>query len=418
MSHPRISLIHPTSNPFARNAALALGEANLLQEAITTIAYNPKGVLSRYLNLLPQKISTRVALELGRRAWTAPVNVPMRSHPWQEAIRLALVKTKLSHLLNLGRQGPIDWVYTSLDRHVSQHHLQNLDAVYAYEDGAAIAFEVAKQRGILCLYDLPIPFYRMSRDLQAQEAERFPELAPALQAVKEPAWKIERKEREIQLADHVFVASSITQRSLLDVGVKPEKISVIPYGAPIDYFHPQTKTDKLFRALFVGRVGPRKGFHYLLQAWQELHLPDAELLAIGINEFPNNWLTQYQDIFRYIPSLPHAALNEYYSTASVFVFPSLVEGFGLVLLEAMACGIPVITTPNTAGPDILTDGVEGFIVPIRDVAALKEKLEWCYSHPEELAQMGKAARQKAEQLTWGLYRQQLASRVQELLCQN
>jgi alpha-maltose-1-phosphate synthase len=184
------------------------------------------------------------------------------------------------------------------------------------------------------------------------------------------------------------------------------------------YFHPQTKTDKLFRALFVGRVGPRKGFHYLLQAWQELHLPDAELLAIGINEFPNNWLTQYQDIFRYIPSLPHAALNEYYSTASVFVFPSLVEGFGLVLLEAMACGIPVITTPNTAGPDILTDGVEGFIVPIRDVAALKEKLEWCYSHPEELAQMGKAARQKAEQLTWGLYRQQLASRVQELLCQN
>ncbi|MDV2995705.1 MAG: hypothetical protein N4J56_005359 [Chroococcidiopsis sp. SAG 2025] len=151
MSHPRISLIHPTSNPFARNAALALGEANLLQEAISTIAYNPKGVLSRYLNLLPQKISSRVALELGRRAWTAPPNAFMRSHPWQEVIRLALVKTKLNRWLNLGRQGPIDWVYVSLDRHVSQHHLHNLDAVYAYEDGAAIAFEVAKQRGILCL---------------------------------------------------------------------------------------------------------------------------------------------------------------------------------------------------------------------------------------------------------------------------
>ncbi|NHC38183.1 glycosyltransferase family 4 protein [Scytonema millei] len=418
MSHPRISLIHPTSNPFARNAALALGEANLLQEAISTIAYNPKGVLSRYLNFLPQKISSRLALELGRRAWTAPANASMRSHPWQEVIRLALVKTKLNRWLNLGHQGPIDWVYVSLDRHVAKHHLHNLDAVYAYEDGAAIAFETAKQRGILCLYDLPIPFYRMSRDIQAQEAERFPELAPALQAVKEPAWKIERKEREVQLADHIFVASSITQRSLLDVGVEPEKISVIPYGAPIDYFHPQTKPDNLFRALFVGRVGPRKGFHYLLQAWQELHLPNAELLAIGINEFPDNWLTQYRDTFRYIPSLPHAALNEYYSAASVFVFPSLVEGFGLVLLEAMACGIPVITTPNTAGPDILTDGVEGFIIPTRDVEALKEKLEWCYSHPEELAQMGRAARRKAEQLTWGLYRQQLASRVQELLCQN
>jgi glycosyltransferase involved in cell wall biosynthesis len=413
-----MSLVHPTSNPFARNAAIALGEANLLQEVITTIVHNPKGSVSRYLNLLPEKINSRVALELGRRTWIAPTGVSMRSHPWQEAVRLALVKTGLNRSLKLGHQGPIDWVYASLDRHVAKHHLQNLDAVYAYEDGAATTFESAKQQGILCLYDLPIPFYRMSRDLQAQEAKRFPELAPALQAVKEPAWKIERKEQEVRLADHVFVASSISQKSLLDIGVEPEKISVIPYGAPIDYFQPQTKTDQLFRALFVGRVGPRKGVHYLLQAWQELQLPDAELLAIGINEFPGNWLTQYSEIFRYIPSLPHAALNEYYSAANVFVFPSLVEGFGLVLLEAMACGIPVITTPNTAGPDILTDGVEGFIIPIHNVEALKEKLEWCYSHPQELAQMGRAARLKAEQLTWGLYRQRLASRVQELLCKN
>ena len=165
----------------------------------------------------------------------------------------------------------------------------------------------------------------------------------------------------------------------------------------------------------MGRVGPRKGVHYLLEAWKTLHLPEAELLFAGVNEFPEDWLAQYQDIFRYVPSVPHVSLNEYYSTATVFVFPSLVEGFGLVLLEAMACGIPIITTPNTAGPDIITDGVEGFIIPIRGVEALKEKIEWCYSHPEELAEMGRAARQKAKQLTWALYRQRLASRVQTLL---
>jgi glycosyltransferase involved in cell wall biosynthesis len=86
-----------------------------------------------------------------------------------------------------------------------------------------------------------------------------------------------------------------------------------------------------------------------------------------------------------------------------------------VQLEAMACGIPLITTVNAGSSDIVTDGVEGFIVPIRDVEALKEKLEWCYCHPLELAEMGRAARQKAEQLTWDLYRQRLASRVQEFL---
>jgi glycosyltransferase involved in cell wall biosynthesis len=99
----------------------------------------------------------------------------------------------------------------------------------------------------------------------------------------------------------------------------------------------------------------------------------------------------------------------------VFVFPSLVEGFGLVLLEAMACGIPIITTPNTGGPDIIIDGIEGFIIPIRDVEALKVKIAWCYSHPQELAKMGIAARKKAEQLTWERYRQKLAMIIKEKL---
>lgn len=415
MSNPRISLIHPTGNPNSREAALALGEANLLREVITTIAYNPKGPVSRYLNLLPRQISNRIADELGRRTWVASNGAFMRTHPWREAMRVALVKTGLSYRLGFGSQGPIDWVYASLDSHVAQNHLQDLDAVYAYEDGAATTFHAAKQQGIFCLYDLPILFYRMSRDLQAEEAKRFPELASALQAIQEPEWKIERKQQEVQLADRIFVASSITQKSLLDAGVPPAKIGIIPYGAPLEYFHPKAKTDKLFRALFVGRVGPRKGVHYLLRAWQELKLPDAELLLVGINEFPEDWLAQYTNVFRYVPSVPHALLNEYYTAANILVFPSLIEGFGLVLLEAMACGIPVITTAHTAGPDILTDGIEGFIVPIRDVEALKEKLDWCYCHPQELADMGRAARRKAEQLTWGLYRQRLASQVQDLL---
>jgi glycosyltransferase involved in cell wall biosynthesis len=411
----RISLIHPTGNPNSREAALALSEANLLYEVITTIAYDPNSSVSCYLNLLPKKISKRITDELGRRTWVAPNGVFMRVYPWQEAMRMVLVKTGLSRSLGLGHQGLTNWVYASLDLHVAKYHLQGINAVYAYEDGAASTFYAAKQQGIVCLYDLPTLFYRMSRDIQAQEAQRFPELAPALQAVQEPAWKIERKEQEVHLADHIFVASSSAKRSLLDVGVEAKKISVIPYGSPIGYFQPQPKTDKLFRALFVGRVGPAKGIQYLLQAWQELQLPDAELLLVGMNQFPENWLSRYSDIFRYVPSVPHASLNQYYNSANVLVFPSLLEGFGLVLLEAMACGIPVITTSNTAGSDIITDGIEGFIVPIRDVEALKEKLEWCYCHPQELAEMGRAARRKAEQFTWKQYRHKLARRVQEIL---
>ncbi|MBW4620827.1 MAG: glycosyltransferase family 4 protein [Cyanosarcina radialis HA8281-LM2] len=417
MSHPRISLVHPTGNPNSRETALALSEENLLYEIVTTIAYDPQSYISKYLKILPDRICRAIEDELGRRLWVAPEGVKMRSHPWEEIGRIALKRIGWERGLGIESGGlidPIYRIYSSLDRHVARHHLQGIDAVYAYEDAAAATFEAAKERGILCLYDLPILFHRMSREIQALEAELFPDLAPVMAAVNEPEWKIERKEREVRLADRIFVASSITKKSLLDAGIEAEKIGVVPYGAPVEYFHPQPKPDRIFRALSVGRIGPRKGTHYLLQAWQELQLTNAELLLIGTNVFPSGWLEKYSDVCRYVSCVPHAALNTYYSSASVFVFPSLVEGFGLVLLEAMASGIPIITTCNTAGPDIITDGVEGFIIPIRDVESLKEKLEWCYRHPQELAEMGRFARQTAEKLTWNRYRKKLLNEVRQL----
>lgn len=415
MSTIRISLVHQINPSNAQQASLALAEASVLKEVITTVVYHSDSQLGQYLNLLPKKIDSLISNELSRRTWVSPNQIPITTYPWQEVIRIFLTRTKLAKSLFFKHIDLVNWVYVSLDRQVTKHHLHKLDAIYTYEDLAATTFQQAKQQGILCLYDLPIPFYQFTSRIMRQEAERFPELATSIQALHEPVWKIKRKEQEVELADHIFVASSVTKRSLLEIGVESEKVSVIPYGAPVDYFQPQPKPDNCFRALFVGRVSPRKGAHYLLQAWQETKLADAELVFVGQNLFPKGWLEQYKDICRHVPSVPHLLLNQYYSSASVLVFPSLVEGFGLVLLEAMSCGIPVITTPNTAGPDIITDGVEGFIIPIRDVEALKEKIEWCCNHPQELAEMGRAARRKAEELNWGLYRQRLANQVRSLL---
>lgn len=410
-----VSLVHPISNPFSRNAAIALAQANLLYEIITTVTYNPNKLIAKTLQRLPENLRIRISQELERRIWIPPEGVSIRMYPYQEMLRIFLVKTGLSALFCLNYQQLFDWVCLSIDKEVSQWHLANIQGIYSYEDSAALTFKAAKSRGIRCFYDLPIPFYRMSQRIQAEEAELFPELKVALQAIQEPSWKLERKEQEIELSDHIFVASSFTQKSLLEIGVASNKISIIPYGSPIEYFQPEPKSDAVFRVLFVGRVGPRKGVHYLLQAWKELKLPEAELLLLGINEFPNGWLSSYESQFTYIAPVPHHSLSSYYNQASVLVFPSLVEGFGLVLLEAMACGIPVITTPNTGGPDMITDGVEGFIIPIRDVEALKEKLDWCYTHPEELKQMQKAAFCKAHCLTWEKYRQKLACQIQKIL---
>ena len=410
----RISLIQATANSNSLNAAIAFSEAGALHELVTTLAYTPNSPLANIINALPRAMGDRLSTELTRRLWLLPNSGKICSHPTYELLRLALTLSKLYKPLHLDRRYLIDRVYANLDAHTAQHHLHNIDAIYAYEDEAATTFEVAKQQGICCLYDLPIPYYQTSQRIQAEEAERFPELKSAVAAIQEPAWKLERKQQEVELADHIFVASSMTERSLLEIGIPANKITVIPYGAPIDYFQPQPKPDTPFRVIYAGRLSPRKGAHYLLSAWKDLNFPQAELMIVGSNMMPPDWFASYQDCCRLVSSVSHMDLNQYYSAANVLVFPSLVEGFGLVLTEAMACGIPVITTPNTAGPNLITDGVEGFIIPIRDVDALKEKLEWCYRHPDALADMGQAARRRAEALSWGHYRQQLVDSVKPL----
>ncbi len=410
---PRLSLMHPTGNPFARQAAIALAEAGYLQAIVTAIAYQPQGWLPQVLRAWPR--TRRLEGELQRRTWVAPPGIRQYTYPRRELLRLALLKSGLAQRLGLQPQGLADWVYAGLDRQVARRHLKGITAVYAYEDAAATTFAAAKERGITCIYDLPIAHYRHGQQVQAAEAAQFPDLAPALQTLREPAWKLARKDQELRLADRIIVPSSQVQQSLVAAGIAPAKVAVVPFGAPCDRFQPGVKGDRTFRALFVGRVGPRKGVHHLLAAWQQARLPDAELWLVGVNEFPTGWLAPYESLIRYIPSVPHATLPQYYQQASVFVFPSLLEGLALVLLEAMACGLPVLATAASGAADVMTDGVEGWLLPRGDRQALMEKLIWCYEHPEALAAMGRAARRQAERCHWGRYRQGLVAAVEPLV---
>jgi alpha-maltose-1-phosphate synthase len=415
MSDVCLSLVHYGNAANARQAALAFAEVDLLKSAITTIAYQPDAPVWKYLELLPGSVAKSIEREFSKRTWDLP-DEKIETYPWYELLRLLILKTKLDRSLGLNADGLIDRGFRLLDRWVSTHHLEQIDAIYAYEDLAATTFATAKQKNILCLYDLAIPFYKTTQAIMQEEAALFPSLKASITSVNEPEWKIARKQQEIELADRIFVASSVTKKSLIDVGIDSDKIRIIPYGSPVESFQPQPKSDEIFRAMFVGKISPLKGIHYLLNAWQQLKLPHSELLLVGDDRFPAGWLaSNYSGLYRNIASVSHFSLDRYYAQASVLVLPSLIDGFGLVVLEAMACGIPTIVTVNTGASDIVTDGIDGFIVPIRDVSALAEKLEWCQAHPQELAQMGKAARQKAEELNWGLYRQRLANQVKSLL---
>jgi len=221
------------------------------------------------------------------------------------------------------------------------------------------------------------------RDEFARFGARFPGIDSRL---------VERELEEYAFCDLIFVPSSFAIRTFVDKGVPREKLRLNPYGVDLDMFHRELKADRTFRVLFVGTVSLQKGLPYLFEAMAGIKLADVELCVIGALEAEMRpIMARYEGTFRYLGAIAQGELHKHYSQASVLVLPSIQDGFGTVQAQAMACGVPVIASENTGAADLFTDGVEGFIVPIRDAAAIREKILTLYESPATREQMGEAA---------------------------
>jgi glycosyltransferase involved in cell wall biosynthesis len=233
-----------------------------------------------------------------------------------------------------------------------------------------------------------------------------------------PQWLKEQLDKEIELADRIIVGSSFVRDSFRAEGVPSEKIEIIPYGVDTELFRPTESTVCMttgsLNVLFVGQIGQRKGVGYLLQAYQRFRGPGTRLTLVGRIGGSRVGLKPFRSLFEHIDHVPRRDLPHIYRNADVFVLPTLVEGMPLVVLEAMACGLPVIVTPN--GPsDVVRHGVDGFVVPIRDVDGIAERLEQLRRDPELRAQMGRNARRRALEFTWQAYRRAGVMKIQEWL---
>ena len=178
------------------------------------------------------------------------------------------------------------------------------------------------------------------------------------------------------------------------------------------------KDDAIFRVIFVGNLCFRKGSHYLLRALNELKLPNFEFFHVGpvseeMTEFINSNAPKN---FFFHGKQPQENLIKYYAQSSVFCLPSLEEGLAMVQVQAMACGLPIICTPNAGAEDLITDGVEGFLIPIRNVEALKEKISFLYKNTDICSAMGKAASNRVQSsFTWSDYGKSMIEKYAEIL---
>ncbi|NEQ55273.1 MAG: glycosyltransferase, partial [Leptolyngbya sp. SIO3F4] len=227
-----------------------------------------------------------------------------------------------------------------------------------------------------------------------------------------------REIQEYEEADFITVPSLFVKRTFLERGIPEEKLIYIPYGVSLEEFSPVPKQDDIFRIIHCGGISLRKGIPYLLQAFHELALPKAELWLVGsLTDEMRPILENYSNDNIILKGwYPQTQLIKLYTQCSVFCLASVEDGFGMVILQAMACGLPVIHTTNTGGADIVRDGIDGFSIPIRDVEALKEKILFFYENPEKCAEMGTSAYEQVKlDFSWDDYGSKVILAYQQAL---
>jgi glycosyltransferase involved in cell wall biosynthesis len=279
---------------------------------------------------------------------------------------------------------------------------QGVTQVHAFEGDALHTFAAARRVGLRTVLDVPAANeYNIAlceseaREMGVEPPRRFVSAA--------------RIARERALADVVVSPSAFVTRCLVEHGVAASKVAQIPFGADVERFTPPESPSPAsrFTLLYVASINFRKGTRYLLEAWRQLALPDAELVLVGAPDaIGERLLQQYAGTYRHLGHLPPRELPALFRSATAFVLPSLAEGSALVTYMAMASGLPVIVTEDAGS--VVTDGAEGFIVPSRDVESLKRKIVHLYEHRSDAAAMGAAGRRLiAERYTWDHYHQRI-----------
>jgi glycosyltransferase involved in cell wall biosynthesis len=345
-----------------------------------------------------------------RKRYYAPLNSRhVRTHLWPSVI------TKVATTRARSAQTRIRWVFwhnAQFDRWVASHLRNFGNLAFGYESASLHTFRRASELGLPRILYQPIACAEQATMLLEEERQRFPALADTLRYNWFPEHELEGRKEERQLADAVLCASAFTRQSLIDSGVDPEKIFVEPYGVDQTVFAPSREKFPNFSVIWASSFTQTKGIGYLLEALVRRPVPGIELVLAGY-PYGTDAAALYEGRVRMrrLGHISRQELGDVMGRCHAHVFPTIVEGFGRNIIEAMASGLPVITTPNCAGPDLIEDGVTGFITPIRDVDAIGEKLAWIHDHPQEAIEMGERARKRVSSMNLADYRRRFADRI-------
>ena len=271
-----------------------------------------------------------------------------------------------------------DASYEKLDNKTSMELSANSATfIHAYEDGALNTFRKSKDLEIQCSYELPIAHWATSRRLLSEEAERYPHWEPTLEATREPEEKLFKKRGRIEgLPTESLVRVNLYWIQFQMKSATMCLVKFLALGAPKNpkkLENSKQKQSKLLKILFVGSMSQRKGLADLFQAMKLLKKEPVQLSILGHQSMPMSFYREQCPNFKYFHTRTNQKVQQVMNEHDALVLPSIVEGRALVQQEALACGIPLIITPNAGGKDLIKEGLTGYVVPIRSPKMIAEK---------------------------------------------
>jgi glycosyltransferase involved in cell wall biosynthesis len=393
---------HPSGNPNSHHAALAHFETGRL-EAFCVPWMPSEGVLRVLQHLGPLRPMVQ---RLRRRHFPPLIKAPKVQGRARELRRSSM------RALGCGGEGLYyeanDWLMRTMTHECRR---ASVTAVHAYEDCSLWQFAEAKRLGKACIYDLPIGYYPAWEQTETDLVRKYVDWLPRYGLPSSHHVRPQQKREEMSLADLVLVPGTFVEGTVR--AYHPEKIvAQAPYGVDVEFWNPPIEKPKPgpMRFLYAGQLSLRKGTPLLLHAWKRAALRDAELCLVGSWQLATTKRSEWPAGVTWLPPCSSEELRKRYQRSDVFVFPSFFEGFGLVILEAMACGLPVIATSASGAEDLIDQGC-GRLIATGSLEGLVEAFRWFGDNRGKLPVMSPAARARAEQCRWDNYRRAVITAV-------
>lgn len=307
-------------------------------------------------------------------------------------------------------QAYLEWNET-FGRLVCAHWPDTATAAYVFNGAGLEILEHARGRKAKAFLDQTAAPWAVEEQLLTEERGRWP--GWEFEGTTPPDWEplADRERREWELADVIVCGSEYVKECMRSIGGPAEKCAVVPYGIDIESFAPRVREPHPgpLNVLFVGTIQLRKGIQYLMEAARILKNPNVSIRAVGAARVSPEAVQKLRGVIDLAGPVPRSGLRSEYDRADVLVAPSISEGSANVCYEAMASGLPIITTPNAGS--VVRDGVDGFVVPVRSAEAIAEKLGMLASDRAQVVRLSSGAIARSADFTWPKYGERLISAI-------